>query len=131
MKVVRMRMFTAVFFADITPRKPRIGCVPPPIALISDTVAMIDLGVAQIMKQSTMASKYSDESLERLCPLDAAHAEPEVVIRPEEKVPDQDCLNDEEPRERTAHHRETERLRVSVRSLSPASSRRRAAGGRR
>ena len=59
MKVVRIRMFTAVFFADMTPRKPRIGCVHPPIARISETVAMIDRGVAQIMKQSTIAaSRY-------------------------------------------------------------------------
>ena len=59
MKVVRIRMFTAVFFADMTPRKPRIGCADPPIARISETVAMIDRGVAQTMKQSTIAmSRY-------------------------------------------------------------------------
>ena len=59
MKVVRIRMFTAVFFADMTPRKPSTGCADPPIARISETVAMIDRGVAQTMKQSTMAaSRY-------------------------------------------------------------------------
>ena len=59
MKVVRIRMFTAVFFADMTPRKPRTGCADPPIARISETVAMIDRGVAQTMKQSTIVmSRY-------------------------------------------------------------------------
>ena len=59
MKVVRIRMFTAVFFADMTPRKPSTGCADPPIARISETVAMIDRGVAQTMKQSTIAmSRY-------------------------------------------------------------------------
>ena len=59
MKVVRIRMFTAVFFADITPRKPRTGCDDPLIARISETVAMIDRGVAQTMKQSTIVmSRY-------------------------------------------------------------------------
>src|SRR4029078_95046 len=59
MNVVRMRMFTAVFFADMTLRKPRIGCTDPPIARTSETVAMIDRGVAQTMKQSATAmSRY-------------------------------------------------------------------------
>ena len=59
MKVVRIRMFTAVFFADMTPRKPRTGCADPLIARTSETVAMIDRGVAQTMKQSTIAmSRY-------------------------------------------------------------------------
>ena len=59
MKVVRIRMLTAVFFADMTPRKPRIGCADPRIARTSETVAMIDRGVAQTMKQSTIAmSRY-------------------------------------------------------------------------
>ena len=59
MKVVRIRMFTAVFLADMTPRKPRIGCDDPPIARSSETVAMIDRGVAQTMKQSAIAmSRY-------------------------------------------------------------------------
>ena len=50
MKVVRIRMFTAVFLADMTPRKPRIGCADPPIARSSETVEMIDRGVAHTMK---------------------------------------------------------------------------------
>ncbi len=59
MKVVRIRMFTAVFFADMTPRKPRTGCADPRIARTSETVAMIDRGVAQTMKQSTIVmSRY-------------------------------------------------------------------------
>ena len=59
MNVVRIRMLTAVFLADMTPRKPRIGCEDPPIARISETVAMIERGVAQTMKQSTItASRY-------------------------------------------------------------------------
>ncbi len=59
MNVVRIRMFTAVFFADMTPRKPRIGCARPPSPACSETVAMIDRGVAQTMKQSTIAaSRY-------------------------------------------------------------------------
>ena len=115
MKVVRIRMFTAVFLADMTPRKPRIGCAAPPIARISETVAMIDRGVAQTMKQSTIAiEQVLDELLNRLRPLDPPHPEPEVVVGAEEEVPDQDRLDDEEPRERPAHHREPERLRVGV-----------------
>ena len=59
MKVVRIRMFTAVFFADMTPRKPSTGCDDPPIARTSETVAMIDRGVAQTMKQSAIPmSRY-------------------------------------------------------------------------
>src|SRR4030095_12798316 len=59
MKVVRIRMFTAVFLADMTPRKPRIGWDDPPMARISETVAMIERGVAQTMKQIAMAiSRY-------------------------------------------------------------------------
>ena len=59
MKVVRIRMFTAVFFADMTPRNPNTGWADPPIARISETVAIVDRGVAQIMKQSTIAaSRY-------------------------------------------------------------------------
>ena len=115
MKVVRIRMFTAVFFADMTPRKPRIGCADPPIARTSETVAMIDRGVAQTMKQSTIAmSRYLMTFWIGCRPLDPPHAEPEVVVGREEEVPDQDRLNDEEPREGPAHHREPERLRVGV-----------------
>ena len=50
MKVVRIRTFTAVFLADMTPRNPRTGCDDPPIARTSETVAMIDRGVAQTVK---------------------------------------------------------------------------------
>ncbi len=115
MKVVRIRMFTAVFFADMTPRKPSTGCADPPIARISETVAMIDRGVAQTMKQSTIdGEQILDEPLERLRPLDPPHAEPEVVVGTEEEVPDEDRLNNEEPREGSAHHRQPERLRVGV-----------------
>ena len=81
MKVVRIRMFTAVFLADMTPRKPRIGCADPPIARISETVAMIERGVAQTMKQSAIAmSRYLMNLLDRLRPLDPPHPEPEVVV---------------------------------------------------
>ena len=55
-----------------------------------------------------------DELLKRLHPLDPPHPEPEIVIGGEEEVPDQDGLDDEEPREGPAHHREPERLRVRV-----------------
>ena len=59
MKVVRIRMLTAVFLADMTPRNPSTGCDDPPIARSSDTVAMIDRGVAHTMKQIAMpASRY-------------------------------------------------------------------------
>ena len=132
MKVVRIRMFTAVFFADMTPRKPRIGCADPPIARISETVAMIDRGVAQTMKQSTIADEQVlDELLERLRPFDPPHPEPEVVVGGEEQVPDQDRLDDEEPRERAAHHRQAERLRVGVDLLREPVAGERAAAGRR
>ena len=106
MKVVRIRMFTAVFFADMTPRKPSTGCDDPPIARISETVAMIDRGVAQTMKQSAIpTSRYLMNLWKRLRALDAPHPEPEVVVGGEEQVPDQDRLDDEEPREGPAHHR--------------------------
>ena len=76
---------------------------------------MIDRGVAQTMKQSVIADeKVLDELLKRLRPLDPPHPEPEVVVGGEEEVPDQDGLDDEEPREGPAHHREPERLRERV-----------------
>ena len=54
-----MRQFTAVFFADMTPRKPSAGCSVPPIALISLTDARIERGVAHTAKQIAMpASRY-------------------------------------------------------------------------
>ena len=115
MKVVRIRMLTAVFFADMTPRKPRIGCDDPPIALISETVAMIERGVAQTMKHSAMAiSRYLIALLQRLAARDTTHAEPEVIVGGEEEIPDQHRLDDEQPRERASHHRQAERLRVGV-----------------
>ena len=115
MKVVRIRMLTAVFFADITPRKPSAGCDEPPIARISETVAMIERGVAQTMKQSAIGDEQVlDVLLERLPALDPPHAEPEVVVGGEEEVADQHRLDDEQPREGAAHHREAERLRVGV-----------------
>ena len=55
-----------------------------------------------------------DDLLDRLPSLDPPHPEPEVVVGGEEEVPDQDGLDDEEPREGPAHHRESERLRVGV-----------------
>lgn len=59
MNVVRMRMFTAVFLADISPRKPSTGCADPPIARTSETVAIIERGVAHTMKHTVMAiSRY-------------------------------------------------------------------------
>ncbi len=59
MNVVRIRMFTAVFLADMTPRKPSIGCADPPIARTSETVAMIDRGVAHTAKQTAIPmSRY-------------------------------------------------------------------------
>src|SRR5918996_472321 len=59
MKVVRIRMFTAVFLAGMTPREARKGGGDPPIARISETVAMIDRGVAQTIKQSAITmSRY-------------------------------------------------------------------------
>ena len=115
MKVVRIRMLTAVFLADITPRNPRIGCVDPRIARTSETVAMIERGVAQTMKQITIAhQQVLDDLLERLRALDPSHAEPQVVVGGEEQVADQDGLDDEEPGEGAAHHRQAERLRVGV-----------------
>ena len=58
--------------------------------------------------------KVLDELLKRLHPLDPPHPEPEVVVGGEEEVPDQDGLDDEEPREGPAHHREPEGLRERV-----------------
>ena len=55
-----------------------------------------------------------DELLKRLHPLDPPHPEPEVVVGREEEVPDQHRLDDEQPREGPAHHREPERLRERV-----------------
>ena len=76
---------------------------------------MIDRGVAQTMKQSVIADEQVlDELLKRLHPLDPPHPEPEIVVGGEEEVPDQDGLDDEEPREGAAHHREPERLRERV-----------------
>ena len=76
---------------------------------------MIDRGVAQTMKQSAIADEQVlDELLKRLHPLDPPHPEPEIVVGGEEEVPDQDRLDDEEPREGPAHHREPERLREGV-----------------
>src|SRR6266542_4138735 len=54
--------------------------------------------------------KVLDELLKRLHALDAAHPQPEVVVGGGEEIPDQNSLDDEEPREGTAHHRESERL---------------------
>ena len=115
MKVVRIRMFTAVFLADMTPRKPRIGCV--------DSSHRPDFGDGRDDRprrrpdhetERDRGEKVLDEPLKRLRPLDPPHPEPEVVVGGEEQVPDQDRLDDEEPRERAAHHREAERLRVRV-----------------
>ncbi len=76
---------------------------------------MIDRGVAQTMKQSTIVMRrYLITFWIGCAPLDPPHAEPEVVVGREEEVADQDRLNDEEPREGPAHHREAERLRVGV-----------------
>ena len=47
-------MLTAVFLADITPRKPSTGWAEPPIARISETVEMIERGVAHTAKQSAI-----------------------------------------------------------------------------
>jgi len=56
---VRISTLTAVFFADITPRYPRIGCSVPPIERISVAVAISECGVAQTAKQMAMvASRY-------------------------------------------------------------------------
>jgi hypothetical protein len=43
-------MFTAVFFADMTPRKPSTGWWVPPIARASSSVITMERGVAQTMK---------------------------------------------------------------------------------
>jgi hypothetical protein len=43
-------MFTAVFFADMTPRNPSTGWCVPPIARASSSVITIERGVAQTMK---------------------------------------------------------------------------------
>ena len=76
---------------------------------------MIDRGVAQTMKQSAIAmSRYLMTFWNGCAPLDPPHPEPEVVVGGEEEVPDQDRLDDEEPREGPAHHRQPERLRVGV-----------------
>src|SRR5687767_302968 len=48
--VVRIIKFTAVFFADMTPRKPSTGWWVPPIARASSSVTTIERGVAHTMK---------------------------------------------------------------------------------
>src|SRR6266545_7345014 len=48
-KVVRIITFTAVFFADMTPRNPRTGWCVPPMALASWRVTTMLRGVAQTM----------------------------------------------------------------------------------
>src|SRR3982750_3422294 len=58
-KGVRMRMLAAVFLADIPPRNCRAGWAEPPIARTSETVEMIERGVAQTAKQvATRMSRY-------------------------------------------------------------------------
>ena len=81
MKVVRMRMFTAVFFADMTPRKPRTGCADPPIARTSETVAMINRRSCRDDEaEHDRDEEILDDLLDRLPPLDSAHAEPEEQL---------------------------------------------------
>ena len=115
MKVVRIRMFTAVFFADMTPRKPRTGC-----AASSHRPDLGDRRDDRPRRRPDHEAQHDrdeqvlDDLLDRLLPLDPPHAEPEVVVGREEEVSDQDRLNDEEPREGPAHHREPERLREGV-----------------
>ena len=132
MKVVRIRMLTAVFLADMTPRKPedRVG----------RSSHRADLGDRSDDRPRCRPDREAerdrdeqvlDELLERLLPLDPAHAEPEIIVGREEQIPDQHRLDDEQPRERPAHHRQAERLRVARRSPSRASSRRMAAAGTR
>ena len=76
---------------------------------------MIERGVAHTAKQSAIAiSRYLMYFWNGCDALDAAHAQPEVVVGAEEQVADQHGLDDEQPRERAAHHREAERLRVRV-----------------
>ena len=53
-----------------------------------------------------------DHLLEALRAFDPPHPQPEVVIGGEEQVADEHRLDDEEPREGAAHHRQAERLRV-------------------
>jgi hypothetical protein len=90
MKVVRIRMFTAVFFADMTPRKPRSGCDDPPSRGLSETVAMIDRGVAQTMKQSTIASSRYLMTFWNGCAPRPGPSRAKVVVRGQEQVADQD-----------------------------------------
>ncbi len=76
---------------------------------------MIERGVAHTAKQSRDQDQQElDVALEAVGGLHAAHPEPQVVVRAQEQVPDQDRLDDEEPGEGTSHHREPERLRVGV-----------------
>ena len=60
------------------------------------------------------AEQVFDELPEPLRSLDPLHTQPEVIVRGEEEITDQDGLNDEQPREGAAHQYDAETLRIGI-----------------
>ena len=107
--------FTAVFFADMTPKNRRKGWSGPPIRRTSRQGRdQAPRGGPDHEAEGEHDHQERDERPEPLGPGDPLHAEPEVVVRAEEEHADEDGLDDPEPRHEAPHHRDAHRLVVAV-----------------